>query len=233
VKLTLRRTFATTALTATAIVLSTVSLAACDSFGSPTTTGSSGSATGRHGSAASTSGFGIRSSGSHTGSAGSHSGSATHTATVATAVPSCSRADLVAWLAIPRTGFSNESNFYDLEISDVSSHACTLYGYPGVSGLRANGSQLGSAAARAGGTKQLVTLAPGGTAHATLYIDYAGDYTPSACHPTTADLLRVYAPGDYASMEFAFSFPACARRGPLYLNVSTVVAGTGVPGGSA
>jgi predicted small lipoprotein YifL len=217
VNLTLRRTFATTALTATAIVLSAVSLAACGSLDPQTSTGPSGSATG---------------SSAHIGSAGSHTGSANHTATVATAVPSCLRTDLVAWLAIPRTGFSNASNFYDLEISNVSTHACSLYGYPGVSALRANGSQLGSAAGRAGGTKELVTLAPAGTAHATLYISDSGDYPASACRPATADLLRVYAPGDYASMEFAFSFPACARRGPVYLNVSTVTGGTGVPGGN-
>jgi len=229
VKLTLRRTFATTALSATAIALSAVSLAACDSFGSPAAIGPTGSTIG---SATSSTNSAGSATGSHPGSAGSHSGSATRTSTVATAGPSCLRTDLTAWLAIPRTGFSNASNFYDLEISNVSSHACTLYGYPGVSALRADGSQLGSAAGRAGGTKELVTLAPGGTAHATLYIDYAGDTTASACHPTTAALLRVFAPGDYASIQFAFSFPACARRGPVYLNVSTVTAGTGVPGGN-
>lgn len=149
-----------------------------------------------------------------------------------TAAATCPRADLLAWLAIPRTGFSNASNFYDLEISNVSLHACTLYGYPGVSALRANGSQLGSAAGRAGGTKVLVTLAPGERAHATVYIDYSGDHSASACHPTTAASLRVFAPGDYALIQIPFSFPACAQRGPVYLHVSTVVAGTGVPGGN-
>jgi hypothetical protein len=231
VKLTLRRTFATTALTAAAIALSTVSLAACDSFGSPTDsagsgTGSASSGTGSAGHTTGTSGFAIRSSGSHTGSTA-------HATTATATVSSCPRADLTAWLAIPRTGLSNESNFYDLEISNISDHACTLYGYPGVSATGANGRQLGSAAGRAGGTKLLVTLAPGGTAHATLYIDYKGDVPASACHPATADGLRVYAPGDYASIQFPFSFPACAKRGPVYLSVSTVVAGTGIPGGSA
>jgi Protein of unknown function (DUF4232) len=231
VKLTLRRAFATTALTVTAISISAVSVAACGSLGLQTSTGSSGSATDSASSSTHSSGSSTGSS-AHIGSAGSHTGSANHTATVATAVPGCLRTDLAAWLALPRTGFSNASNFYDLEISNVSAHACSLYGYPGVSALRTNGSQLGSAAGRAGGTKVLVTLAPGGTAHATLYISYSGDYPASACHPATAGLLRVYAPGDYASMEFAFSFPACARRGPVYLGVSTMTAGTGVPGGN-
>jgi hypothetical protein len=226
VKLTLRRAFATTALTAAAIALSTVSLAACDSFGSPTATGSSGPAAGSSGSS-------TGSTGATAGSTRAAAASTAHTAAATAAVSGCPRADLAAWLAIPRSGFSNASNFYDLEISNVSGHACTLYGYPGVSATGANGSQLGSAAGRAGSTKQLVTLAPGGTAYATLYIDYKGDYPASACHPTTAAGLRVYAPGDYASIQFAFSSPACAKRGPVYLHVSTVVAGTGVPGGNA
>lgn len=230
-KLTLRRTFATTALTAAAIVLLSLSLAACGSFGSPT--GSAGSGSGSSASSTRSSGSATSSSGTAARPAGSHAGSTAHAAAATAAVSSCPRTDLVAWLAIPRTGISNESNFYDLEISNVSGHACTLYGYPGVSALRANGSQLGSAAGRGGGTKLLVTLAPGGTAHATLYIDYAGDYLPSDCHPTTAALVRVFAPGDYASMQFPFTFPACAKRGPVYLNVSTVVAGTGVPGGNS
>lgn len=77
-----------------------------------------------------------------------------------------------------------------------------------------------------------LSLAPRGTAHATVYIDNSGDRSASACHPTTAASLRVFAPGDYASIQIPFSFPACARRGPVYLHVSTVVAGTGVPGGN-
>jgi hypothetical protein len=43
--------------------------------------------------------------------------------------------------------------------------------------------------------------------------------------------LRVYAPGDYAALGFPFSFPACAKRGPFFMAVSPMVAGTGIPGG--
>lgn len=144
----------------------------------------------------------------------------------------CLRSQLVAWLGIPRTGFSNEKNFYDLEISNISSSTCTLYGYPGVSAVNAKGKQLGSAAFRDGGFEALVTLAPGDTAHALLFIDYKGDVPASQCHPTVAYGLRVYAPGDYSSMEFPFSLPACAKRGPSYLAIGTTVANTGIPGDS-
>jgi Protein of unknown function (DUF4232) len=142
----------------------------------------------------------------------------------------CLRSQLVAWLGIPRTGFSNESNFYDLEMSNISGRACTLYGYPGVSAETQTGGQLGRAARRDGGFLSLVTLRPGGTAHATLFIDYKGDFSASQCGPKLASGLRVYAPGDFSSMEFAFSFWGCARRGPSYLAVSTTVPGTGIPG---
>jgi hypothetical protein len=40
----------------------------------------------------------------------------------------------------------------------------------------------------------------------------------------------VYAPGDYASMKIPFSFQSCARKGPVYLHVSTTIANTGIPG---
>jgi hypothetical protein len=165
-------------------------------------------------------------------SSGSATSSSRSSAHVEAATPACHRANLEAWLAIP-AGFTNATNYYDLEISNLSGHACTLYGFPGVSASRANGKQLGSAAMRikTSPAPQLVTLpARGGTAHDLLYIDDAGNVPASLCHPATAAGLRVYAPGDYQSLGFPFSFPACARRGPLYMALTPMVAGTGIPG---
>jgi hypothetical protein len=166
------------------------------------------------------------------GSAAAPGRSAADTTAVASGPGRCLRSQLVAWLGIPRTGLTNEANLYDLEISNISGSTCTLYGYAGVSAVTASGRQIGSAAFRAGGAKTLVTLRPGGTAHAILSIDYKGDVTPSQCHPTVAYGLRVYAPGDYSSMEFPFSFWACAKRQISYLGIFTTVAGTGIPGGN-
>jgi hypothetical protein len=164
------------------------------------------------------------------------SGSATTSASRSSAqveatAPACHRAILQAWLAIPG-GITTATKFYDLEISNISRHACTLFGFPGVSATRANGRQLGSAAMRikTSPAAQLVTLPPGGTAHDLLYIDDAGNVPSALCHPATAAGLRVYAPGDYQSQGFPFSFPACARRGPTYMAVTPMVAGTGIPG---
>jgi Protein of unknown function (DUF4232) len=157
---------------------------------------------------------------------------AANSTAVAAASGRCLRSQLVAWLGLPRDGFANGQNFYDLEISNISTRTCTLYGYPGVAAVTASGKQIGSAAHRDGGFEALVTLTPDGTAHATLFIDDKGDFPASRCHPTVASGLRVYAPGDYSSMVFPFSFPACARRGARYLSISTTVAGTGIPGGN-
>ena len=151
-------------------------------------------------------------------------------ATTATVIPRCHRAALTAWLGLPR-GFTNGSNYYQLEISNISGAACTLYGYPGVSAVNAHGRQLGSAAAREHTVPtRLVTLAPGATAHAVLSISHIYDFGPAICHPATAVRLRVYAPGDYFALELPFSFRACTKRGLAYLHVTTTVAGAGIPG---
>lgn len=142
----------------------------------------------------------------------------------------CPRGDLTSWLGVPGDGTAG-STYYQLEISNTSGQTCSLYGFPGVSALKAGGGQLGSAAGRTRGhTKLLVTLAPGATAHVVLQITDVGNYSPAACHPANAVALRVFAPGDYASMRFPFAFRGCARRGPVYLHVSTTIAGTGIPG---
>jgi hypothetical protein len=162
-------------------------------------------------------------------SAGSDSAAKT-TQAHAVAQPSCRRGWLTSWMGVPGNGTAG-STYYDLEISNISGQTCTLYGFPGVSALGAGGKQLGSAAARNNGYTELtVTLAPYQTAHAVLQITDVGNFSRRACRPTTADALRVYAPGDYASLKFPFSFQACARKGPVYLHVSTTIANAGIPG---
>ncbi len=142
----------------------------------------------------------------------------------------CYVSELVAWLGIPGNGAAGSFE-YALEISNVSRQRCTLYGFPGLSAVGGGGGQLGSAAGRAAGySTRLVTLAPFQTAHVDVVIVDAGNYPTSTCQPTEAVALRVYAPGDYGSMVVPFSFQACAKSGPIYLRVSPVFAGTGIPG---
>ncbi len=157
------------------------------------------------------------------------SSAGTSTAANTTAVHRCYQSELRAWLGIPG-GAAAGSTYYELELSNVSSQSCTLYGYPGVSALT-SGHQDGSAADRtASHPKTLVFLAPGATSHAILQITDVYNFPPSTCQPVTAGALRVYAPGDYASLIVPFSFTACGKSGPVYLHVSATIPGTGIPG---
>ena len=142
----------------------------------------------------------------------------------------CPRGFLTSWLGLPGSPTAG-SSYYQLEISNISGQACTLYGFPGVSAITARGRQIGSAAARNHGYEELrVTLGQYQTAHVVLQITDVGNFSASACKPVTARGLRVYSPGDFTSMVVPFSFRACSRRGPVFLHVSTTIASTGIPG---
>jgi Protein of unknown function (DUF4232) len=145
------------------------------------------------------------------------------------AIARCSRAQLTSWLGIPGGGTAG-STYYQLEISNISGSSCTLYGYPGVSAIRA-GHQVGSAAGRtASHPSTLLTLVPGSTVHVILQISDVYNFPPSTCHPTKAFALRVFAPGDFTSTQFPFTFEACAKKGPVFLHVSASIGGAGIPG---
>jgi hypothetical protein len=156
-------------------------------------------------------------------SAGSQSASAP-------AAARCKEGDLTDWVGVPG-GATAGSVYYDLEISDTSSVACSMYGFPGVSALGPGGVHYGSPAARnVYGTEQTITLEPGDTAHVVLQITDTGNFPKSDCRPKTADALLVYAPGAYSAKTVPFSFQACSKTGPVFLEVSTSFADTGIPG---
>lgn len=141
---------------------------------------------------------------------------------VVVAPPTCATSGLVAWLDTQGNGTLG-SVYYNLELTNLSGHKCTLVGYPGVSAVNLAGHQLGSAAAH-DTTKapHLVTLARGATAIAVLRIVDAGNFTNSACHEVTAAGLRVYPPNQTKSKIVPFPFAACSHAGPLYLTVQDV-----------
>jgi hypothetical protein len=142
----------------------------------------------------------------------------------------CLRSQLTAWLGFPGSQTAG-SSYYPLEISNVSLHACTLYGFPGVSAVKSGGGQMGSAAGRATGYPEgLITLQPFQTVHADLQITDVYNFPPSTCHPASAVALKVYAPGDFGWMEVPFSFTACAKSGPVFMHVSPTFGNTGIPG---
>ncbi len=144
--------------------------------------------------------------------------------------PRCGTAALTAWLGIPGDGYAGGVG-YQLELSNISNHTCSLYGFPGVSALAPGGHQLGRAANRGHAVpNRLVTLGRGATAHAELQITDVTVFPPSSCGKTTAVALRVYPPGATRSLEIPFTFQACGKSGPVYLHVGTTEGGTGIPG---
>ena len=142
----------------------------------------------------------------------------------------CRSGYLTDWLALPGDAEAGSIS-YMVEISNTSGATCTLYGFPGVSAVAADGHQLGSPAARDYGWTELpLTLQPYDTVHFVLQIGDAYNYPPATCHPAAAYGLRVYAPGDYSSKIIPFRFEACSRRGPVFMLVSTTLMFTGIPG---
>ncbi|HXW44185.1 MAG TPA: DUF4232 domain-containing protein [Streptosporangiaceae bacterium] len=145
------------------------------------------------------------------------------------AIGTCRTVQLTDWLGVPGNQTAG-SSFYQLEISNISHQACTLYGFPGVSAWRA-GKRLGSPAARSyGDPENLLTLAPHSTVHVILQVVDVGVYSPASCHYEQAFALKVYAPGDYGWHLVPLTFEACAKHGPIFLRVTPAQHGTGIPG---
>lgn len=134
----------------------------------------------------------------------------------------CATSGLVEWMNTQGNGAAG-TIYYTLQFTNLSGHACTLRGYPGVSGVSLGGAQLGSAAARSSTTPvRTITIGRGKTATATLGITDIGALSPSQCHPTTAAGFRIYAPNQTAPKLIPFPFAACAKSGINYLTVQAV-----------
>jgi hypothetical protein len=141
------------------------------------------------------------------------------------ATPKCATSGLVVWLDTEGNGAAG-STFYNLNLTNLSGHACTLRGYPGVSAVNLTGGQVGRAASRSPVVPPAsIRLARGATATVILRIVDALNFTPSACGPVTAAGLRVYPPGRTASKVVPFPFLACSHPGPVFLSVEAVQKG--------
>ena len=137
--------------------------------------------------------------------------------------PGCTDGQTQVWAGVPGDGTAG-AVFYQLEFSNTSQSPCTLFGFPGVSAVRPNGHQVGVPASRSG-HHSLVTLLPGGTAHAILQVTDAG----AVCaHPVKAAGVKVYPPGQTVAQPVPLAFEVCANRATL--QVRAVHDGTGIPG---
>jgi hypothetical protein len=153
------------------------------------------------------------------------------TAALAAGAPECATSGLVVWLNQEGGGGTLGSIYYKLELTNLSGHTCTLYGYPGVAAVNLAGHQLGGAAMRERTPgKGLVTLAGGSstlnnssTATAIVRIVEVGALPD--CRPVAAAGLRVYPPGQKASKVIPFPFEACSRTGHTNLVIQAVAKG--------
>ena len=145
----------------------------------------------------------------------------THAGPARTATPACATSGLDVWLDTQGSGVHTVTDYF-LNITNLSGHKCTLYGYPGVSGVTLGGTQLGTPASRLGLPRHTVTLNNGATTHALVGIVDPGVISASTCGPVTAAGLRVYPPNQTQSRIAPFPFTACSKHGPIYLTVGPV-----------
>jgi len=124
--------------------------------------------------------------------------------------------------------------YYTLYFTNLSGHACTLFGYPGVSAVNLSGRQIGSPAGRSPATRTTVRLAEGATASALLQVADPANFGTKCFLPgppptqgkpgklPTAAGLRIYPPNQTTSKVIPYPFKACDHKGPVYMHVDPV-----------
>jgi hypothetical protein len=133
-------------------------------------------------------------------------------------------------------GAAAGSTYYPLNFTNTSKSSCYLYGYPGVSFVTGpSGGQVGQPASRNPAVApSTVILAPGGTAHVTIQVVDALNYSKSACQPVTAHWLKVFPPGQFTALYIKFSSLTCSANLPSKLgsplSVDAMKDGGGQPG---
>ncbi|HEY6277716.1 MAG TPA: DUF4232 domain-containing protein [Streptosporangiaceae bacterium] len=140
--------------------------------------------------------------------------------------PACSTSQLTGWMGVPGNGAAG-SVYYDLQLSNVGTSTCTLFGFPGVSAVNGSGHRLGRPAGREyarPATTQV--LAPGATVHSVLRILNPGVI---GCPTATAAGLKVYPPNQFRALFVPFSFGTCTGHF-RNLTVRAVRHGAGIPG---
>jgi hypothetical protein len=127
--------------------------------------------------------------------------------------PRCTTAELRGTLG---TGDAGAGSVYrPLLFTNTGARTCALRGFPGVSYVGgADGHQVGPAAQEVGGRGGAVTLRPGGQAAATVQFVQVVNFDAAVCTPTPVRGLRVYPPGDTASLFVAADGTGCAGTPP-------------------
>jgi hypothetical protein len=146
---------------------------------------------------------------------------ATAMATTA-ATPACATSGLVIWLT--EDGAAAGTAFYTLNFTNLSGHACTLKGHPGVAAASLADAQVGAPARWEPPAAHVVRLASDATGYALVrYSDViTGGGGPKPCDAVLSAGLRVFPPGQTASKVVPFPLPACTRKNVVYMYVEPV-----------
>ena len=138
-----------------------------------------------------------------------------------TPYPACTAAGLVNWLDTNANGTAG-TMYYSLKFTNLSGHACTLLGYPGVSAVSLANTQIGAPATRNTSPVHPLVLINGGSVHATLGVTDVAFLSLPSCHPTTAAGLRVFAPNQTASKIIPFPIRVCGTPTSSVMRVNAV-----------
>ena len=118
-------------------------------------------------------------------------------------VPRCTTAELRGSLGAGDAGAG--SVFRPLLLTNTGTRTCELVGFPGVSYVAGDdGHQVGPAAEMDGPRSAQVNLAPGKAASAQLRLVNVRNFDETACRPVAVRGVRVYPPGDTASLFVPF-----------------------------
>ena len=118
-------------------------------------------------------------------------------------VPRCTTGELRGSLGTGDAGAG--SVFRPLLLTNTGTRTCELVGYPGVSYVAGDdGHQVGPAAEMDGPRTAQVNLAPGKAAAAQVRLVNVRNFDDAACKPVAVRGLRIYPPGDTASLFVPF-----------------------------
>jgi hypothetical protein len=159
-------------------------------------------------------------------------------ASASASLSACATTDLNGTVVLGQGGAAAGSAYYPLNLTNNSKSSCSLFGYPGVSFVTgpSGGSQIGQPATRNPAiTPSTVVLTPGQTAHVTIQVVDALNYSKSACQPVKAHWLKIFPPGQFSALYVKFTALTCSAKLPGHLGspltVDAVKAGAGKPGG--
>src|SRR4051794_22484523 len=143
--------------------------------------------------------------------------------------PRCLTRDLKVSVASDPGGGAAGSTYESLIFTNAAGHACTLFGYPGVSFVAGDrGAQVNNGFTRdAAAGRPTVRLLPGKRAHATIRIVNWQNLPDDVCKPVPVRGLRVYPPDESAAVFVSRPQKACSAKGQGVGSVSAITLTTG------